>query len=504
MASIVIREADLTRAGLSTESTDVVYIPGFVDLTQSKLTDANGNYIGIPLNEPKLFKTLEEFTSMVGDRGAVFEADQAFPDDFATLAKPSTGAMFTVGTIDPSYIMAKELLSRGLPVLYERVNSDRTNNYTQASGITADTFKDYILYTASTGENPTYTVATEFTTGTTYYKSNDAITVAKMYDALSECFASGTLLEDKGEYQIKYLTSGGYPVFEFDEDGATNTLVASMIALAEKRQDCVAIIDHTRNTARAKTGTGAVYTQISDTAGNYKVDSEFAAMFTPYKTYPRNSIDSDGTREHTGANAYANPRIIKNDSAAVLPASFGYLLALARSTVNYPNWLAIAGVTRGKLPTGIYTTPEEIISNAQADAMQPRTGIAINSITNIKPYGDCIWGNRTLKNNQPELTATSFLNIRNMVSDIKKLAYTTAKSLTFEQNNDILWINFKAGISPLLDKLKSGSGIADYKIIKQPTDQKAKLVAQIIIYPLYAVEDFDITIVMEDQDVTVE
>lgn len=207
-------------------------------------------------------------------------------------------------------------------------------------------------------------------------------------------------------------------------------------------------------------------------------------MFTPWYTYTCTKTDV---------------------SNFAMPASYGYLMALAKSIVNNANWLAIAGVSRGLVPKYIVPLTTTKITNKIADTVyQPRNAVALNAITNIKPYGDCIWGNRTLiTNSKGNLTAHSFLNVRNLVSDIKKQVYVTAKRLIFEQNSDVLWINFIAGISPLLDQMVSGQGIKGYKIIKGTTDEKAKVVAQIRITPIYPVEDFDITIILTDDEVSV-
>jgi phage tail sheath protein FI len=194
-----------------------------------------------------------------------------------------------------------------------------------------------------------------------------------------------------------------------------------------------------------------------------------------------------------------------------MPPSFGYLISLAKSIIINNNWVAVAGVARGQVPSinGLYTASR--LSNSLANAYQPRNGkTSINPITNIKPYGLTIWGNRTMKNNlttanggEDGLTATSFLNIRNMVSDVKKTAYVAAKTLMFEQNSDVLWVNFLSKVTPLLDKLMSGQGLSDYKIIKNPTNEKAKLKATIKLFPIYAVEEFEITIELSDEDVSV-
>ena len=89
------------------------------------------------------------------------------------------------------------------------------------------------------------------------------------------------------------------------------------------------------------------------------------------------------------------------------------------------------------------------------------------------------------------------------MSDVKKTVYNAAKNLMFEQNSDVLWVNFLSQITPLLDKLMSGQGLSNYKIIKKATKAKAKLEAVIKLYPIYAVEEFEVTIELSDEDVSV-
>lgn len=292
-------------------------------------------------------------------------------------------------------------------------------------------------------------------------------------------------LKDKGEYNVKFITSGGYPTYEFGD----NVVVAGMIDTANNRGDCVALIDHTNNSERSlndKNPTSVYFSVYKNSMnGGLFANGTYASMFTPWAKYsvPRCAISLD------------------------LPASFGYLSALGLALQTSDNWVAIAGATRGVIPYFINANTKERLTNALADAYTERDRIAINPITVIKPFGNVIWGNRTLYtatgtagNN---LNAWSFLNYRNMASDIKKLVYETAKRYTFEQNSDILWINFKSGITPLLDRMKSGYGIVDYKISKGTTTEKAKLVAYITIIPIYPVEDFDVTLIVEDDEVSV-
>ena len=300
-------------------------------------------------------------------------------------------------------------------------------------------------------------------------------------------------LEDKGQYSVKYITSGGYPTYFVGEE----TVALSMMNVAALRGDAIAIIDHEYDVSRPLTykDPKSIYYSVNKTFKSQE-DATYAAMFTPYGQY---SLTRVGGK-------------------TILPASFGYLKSLATAIKTSPNWLAMAGVSRGQVPGYTPIDGDPIITNVIAENYQPKQAdgegintIGINAITNIRPYGQCIWGNRTLAMT-PALGGEpkNFLNTRNMISDIKKLAYTTAKELMFEQNSDTLWLKFKSGVSPLLEQLRSGNGISDYKLIKGTTHYdgtqlaRNELAAVIRIYPMYAVEYFEITVVVTDEDVAVE
>lgn len=621
MPNIVINEIDETLVSAQASGTDVAYIPGFADtnsavyiltgyddaptttlkgtvasasdtynthlstekpypcfacnITSKKTwkctasTESNftwklmDNYISpAPENTPILCNTIAEFEEYFGALPYQWVADTASNENedafkartqMPTFSDTSaTRYMYSQNDYEKSYIYAKELINMGIPVMYENiVERDSTDN-----------------------------------------NKKKLPSVSYLYQQLVNCYDNIT---DKGEYSVKYLTSGAYPTFEYTgastltgefsdtgsfpfsevgeqtiatpncsgtfegeniggaqsvtirvtytkdtqsltddivvtrsgytEDGshgwggdgnrisldgngitvniqtawnwtsATFTASASkiitkvgtditqkMISTAEARGDAVALIDHTNNPSRPLTGANSVYGSVVLSSFTY---GEFGTMFTPWAVY---------TTVKEG---------VKVPASQVMPASFGYLLSLGKSIKTNANWLAIAGVARGLVPYIQSLNTVDRLSNTIANLYQPRDNIAINPITDIKPYGLTIWGNRTLRQNAGDLAATSMLNIRNLVSDVKKVAYTTAKSLMFEQNSDVLWVNFKAGITPTLDRMLSGQGISGYKIIRGETTSKAKVVAEIKIYPLYAVEDFEITVVISDEEVSV-
>lgn len=554
MPSINIYERDLTSPYSVDTTPNIVYIPGYANIG--------------PLNTPVLCNTLSEFYSTFGSVPYKFKTPQAYPtvgsNSFIAAAKP-TSSMYQVGDFEKSFILAAELLSKNLPVLYERVASAslkqaskqisgfgkftakseysglvgtdisiKVDRFNKSSDQTLDhytltvklaqsaefgvsekveTFDFVISESATSGSIILYSdidssivdiewnivgtpaaVSEVNLSDPDNYATTDEFSVSDIYTAfLDSADTEGSklyVLEDKGEYQIKFLTLGAYPCFEFGT-ADSYPVFDNIIEAAAKRGDCIALVDHTNKSDRklqTEVSSGSVYASLSSYVkkNNMTVvrkggDSEdgytYGAMFTPYATYRLST---------------------QNNAQYILPASFGYLSAFAASTQTNPNWYAVAGVSRG-VPSGLIGLSQNI-TNAIADLYQPRNNVAINCITNIKPYGYTIWGNRTLKNNSADgdLKALSFLNIRVLTCDLKKTLYQACKRYTFENNTDIMWLNFKSQIEPALAKMLSGNGIASYQIIKVATTKKATIEAIIRLVPIEPVEDWFITIELTD------
>ena len=441
---INISERDLTQSVEALSNTDIVFIPGLSSVTT------------VEQFTPVTCTTLSEFISTFGSYPVLFNSAMEYSafgegHGFAEAAVPTTGNLFDADSPDPSWIYAAKLLSQGLQVIYCKINTDAQIN---ANG-----------------------------------KFSGSVT--DLYGQLSTLFASAsTNLTSKGDFDFKYLTSGGYPVFEYEG----NSIVMDMLNICATRGDAVALIDHTDNPGRAlnASDTSSVVYALNNTYANSFTNGAYASMFTPWGIYPQTVYTND------------------TYSTFPLPGSFAYLTSLAQSLQTNYNWAVVAGVSRGLVPGLIELHTNDVLTNAIADAYQnfgvgtSLNGIYVNAITRIKPYGFCIWGNRTLRQNGTlGLQAMSYLNLRNLTCDVKKQIYTACINLLYEQNTATLWTNFKSYLTPLLDQMVSGSGISGYRIIRNTSDSPTKISASIRIYPIYAVESFDITVYMTDDDVTV-
>lgn len=444
MPNIDIKELDkTTNEVLIQELVDIVYIPGL----SSNAKDGGGE---LP-SSWMVTDASSEWNGEVVDGPMLCTSVAQFEAYFGKNSSPIGAGDYQVSDVDYNYIYAKELINAGLPVLYHAIG-----NATSA-----------------------------------------------ISDILPKAL---DLINNSSDYQFKYLTLGTYPwvgnALMWPEITATTSPVYIAAKVANERGDCqylldgpdIKVYDASDNATNTFTTIYQGCRMLASKLVDAGLNPKYVANISPYGLY----------RCYTYPDKYTNPNKVK------LPGSFGYLMSLARSIKTNPNYMAIAGVTRGLVPNLLSLSENAVsygkLTNKIANTVQPQDDYSINCITDVRPYGLTIWGNRTLANNKSTngLTASSFLNLRNLIYDVKKKLYTSAKSLMFEQNSDILWVRFKSMITPLLDSMKYGQGIKDYKLTKIESKTRGKLQAEITLYPIYAVEEFDITVVLTDDDVTVE
>ena len=303
--------------------------------------------------------------------------------------------------------------------------------------------------------------------------------------------ASWKRLEDKGLYDIRFITTGGLCRFNADA-----------LKCAEAREDCVyvASVDKKDSIAAVREEVNSVLLSAGlDTKG-----STYASVF-----YPDFETESADFKKGTGFET--------------IPAEFGYLFAYAKACQNYPEWYAAAGSFRGiidemKEPVVKLTTAEceqlqarAATGEVELDDPDDNWGFAINPISWVRPFGYLVNGNRTIFispkdeiKDEVNLKASAFLNVRNLTNTIKKALYDAANKWRYEQNTEALWVNFKNEIVPLLDRMSTANGLAGYQFNKGVTEKKARLKAVLHIIPIEAVEDFDIDIYLQDSLESVE
>lgn len=303
-------------------------------------------------------------------------------------------------------------------------------------------------------------------------------------------------LKDKATYRIRYLTTGGcydYSVYKLMADVVNfnnKTTLAdadTLLSGSSGRGDCIALFDIDESKLKASYATPKeLATAFGDQAKLIEANKN-CAIFAPRVVYVENEDEVYGA----------------NDIA--LPCSLHFLLCAAKAQENYAEWYAAAGYTRGIANKTIkYTTYNfgDLVINTLAPR-EPNSyigdnGKAINLILNERG-SYYLWGNRTAASlDKNGLKFSHFLNIRQLCTTLKQVIWEASRRFTFDPNSDVLWINFVNAVRPTLERMKGDQGIAGYRLSKVETTEKAVLKAIIRIVPIEAVEDFDISIYLED------
>lgn len=292
-------------------------------------------------------------------------------------------------------------------------------------------------------------------------------------------------LKDRNQFDVKFLLAKQGESSTTAE--ATTTDLANAIEIATARRDCVVVYTKillTDNTLTYETGELALLNKINTSDSNND--------FQDVENIPGKYVLS----------FYAKNLKVDNTD---IDAGKAYILAYLNSIKTNPEWLAIAGSKRGLIPGDQDKITVGFMSESDIDGMQPdgKTAdkAAINPIVEMNPWGVRIWGNRTAYVSQADdkgLTASSFANIRILLCDLKKRLYKAARKYQFEQNSDVLWVNFQAEVNSLLEEMVHSYGIAGYRWFREETKDRAKIAARLQIIPVEAVEDFDLTIELTD------
>lgn len=307
-------------------------------------------------------------------------------------------------------------------------------------------------------------------------------------------------LKNKTTYRIRYLTSGGnysatvaqnmVDVAEFCNRGEDKPTVEDADTynadIPTGRGDCIALLDIDESTGAIQTATtqGAILQAFGE-AAKLLPSSKYAAIFAPKVYY---NLDY-------GENGIYPTNI-------PFPCSFHYLACAAKAQQRFAEWYAVAGYTRGVSTYSITHTSKDF-GDISINTLAPRvsnnyTDRAINLVLNERG-SYYLWGNRTSELlDKKGLRFSHFLNIRQLCCTIKQILFDATRQFTFDPNSDRLWVNFVNAIRPTLEKMQGDQGIKAYKISKVATDKKALLIAKIRIIPIEALEDFDISIYLED------
>ena len=183
-----------------------------------------------------------------------------------------------------------------------------------------------------------------------------------------------------------------------------------------------------------------------------------------------------------------------NNRLVHVPASVVALGALANTDRSQP-WFAPAGFSRGSL-SSVKAVDVRLSAGDRDELYEAR----INPIASFPNNQFVIFGQKTT---QVAQTALDRVNVRRLMIEIKRKIQKIAQSLLFSQNDAQTRNNFISRASTELSRIQAGSGIEDFRVIMDASNnseadvENNRLNGKIIVVPTRAVEfiamDFIIT-----------
>ena len=332
-----------------------------------------------------------------------------------------------------------------------------------------------------------------------------------------------SFLLDKDQYNIKFLTAGvdhaiqtkitpkskdttdSTPSISFDF-----SVLNRLMTIAKTRMDCIVVASVEYNTENcAKAGiTGDVLADCVKAAIMGETSAKVGGQETEITIADNAGLD---TADDVGKFATL---IIPNEISTLIssmgsvqftvPASFAYLMALGTCMGKNQYWLPVANSARGSVAS--LGKPDLTVTKYHLDQniILDKETVAFNGIVKIRPYGNVIWGDRTLLKLTNSVKASGYTSLMLMVCDISKEAYNASVRYTYESNDEVTWLSYKSRITALLDQMVTAGVLQSYDVVKMPADTYNKIVCRITIYPNLPVENFDIYINLENAELQLE
>ena len=257
-----------------------------------------------------------------------------------------------------------------------------------------------------------------------------------------------SLLNNKDDYQFNVISAPGLNGVDH------GTQVNSLVALAQSRTDCIAVID--------LMGYNSSVNQVTTQAAAY--DTSYAATYWPWLQ----TIDAV-----TGQTVWA-------PASTYIPAVYAFTDASADP------WFAPAGLVRGAL--GSVVRAERKLTSGNRDTLYEAN---VNPIATFPGSGVVVFGQKTL---QKRASALDRVNVRRLLIALKSYIVQVSDGLVFEQNTNSTRNNFLAQVNPYLESVQQRQGLYAFKVVMDASNNtpdvidRNELVGQIYLQPTKTAE----------------
>jgi hypothetical protein len=283
------------------------------------------------------------------------------------------------------------------------------------------------------------------------------------------------LFANSDEIEVDYLICG--PGLESKEDSQAKA--NKLIAIAEDRKDCVAVISPYRGAVVNVTSTATQTNNIID-------------FFSPLSSSSYAMFDS--------GYKYTYDRF--NNLFRYIPCNADVAGLMARTNVTAYPWFSPAGQQRGVLNNAIKLAYNP--NKAQRDLLYEER---INSVINQPGTGIILFGDKTALS---YASAFDRINVRRLFLTVEQALQRAAQAQLFELNNQTTRANFVNIVEPYLRDVQAKNGVYDFLVICDQTNNTPDVIdnnefrADIFLKPTRSINYITLTFVATRTGVSFE
>ncbi len=292
---------------------------------------------------------------------------------------------------------------------------------------------------------------------------------------LGDLVTAYDLFSNRDEVQVDYLINGPGLLTEPESQAKANKL----IAVAESRKDCVAVISPDR----------ANVVDLTDTT----VQTNHIVRFFSSLTSSSYAVFDSGYK-------YTYDRF--NNVFRYIPCNADVAGLMTRTNLTAFPWFSPAGQSRGTLNNAVKLAYNP--SKAQRDILYPQR---VNSIVNQPGVGVILLGDKTALSYP---SAFDRINVRRLFLTVEQALERSAQAQLFELNDQTTRANFVNIVEPYLRDVQAKRGVYDFLVICDDSNNTPEIIdnnefrADIFLKPTKSINYITLTFVATRTGVSFE
>ena len=192
-----------------------------------------------------------------------------------------------------------------------------------------------------------------------------------------------------------------------------------------------------------------------------------ASVNSPVNSTSENIISVFGEKFHVDISRLSTD-VVTDSSLISTPLSSDVAGCLARTDRLSNPWFSPGGASRGRILDVVRLAKD--LTDTQQDTLYDNK---VNPVVTFPGEGTILFGDKT---NKASTSTLSRINVARLFLYLKKVIGTSARSLLFEQNDEITRNLFINAVTPLLETIQGQRGITDFRVICDDTNNTADIV----------------------------